>query len=48
MRRSVRGAMAAFLALVVLSTGAALPSAADKYDDQRAQNEAAQAAVDKL
>ena len=46
MRRSLRGALASLLALVVLATGAALPSAADKYDDQRAQNEARQDAVD--
>jgi len=46
MRRSLRGALASLLALVVLATGAALPSAADKYDDQRAQNEARQSAVD--
>ncbi len=47
MRRSVRAAVAALLSLLVLATGAALPSAADKYDDQRKQTEARQAAVDK-
>ncbi|WP_372594094.1 peptidoglycan DD-metalloendopeptidase family protein [Actinotalea sp.] len=46
MRRKARATLAAFLALVVLSIGAALPSAADTYDDERAQTEAAQKAVD--
>ncbi len=47
MRRSLRAATALFLSMLVLTTGAALPSSADKYSDQRAQNEAKQAAIDK-
>ncbi len=46
MRRSVRAVVALLVSLLVLTTGAALPSSADKYDDLRKQNQARQSAID--
>ncbi|NTW40001.1 MAG: peptidoglycan DD-metalloendopeptidase family protein [Cellulomonadaceae bacterium] len=43
---TIRSGVAAVLTFVLLATGAALPAAGDQYDDQKAQNEARQNAVD--